>query len=120
VARRVLIIDDNVAFRATARRLLERDRFVIIAEAGNGVGGVKEAKRHKPELVLLDVQLPDSDGFEVAERLARLDQPPGVILISSLDDSDFGPLVATSSALGFIPKAELSARAIEELLVRSR
>jgi CheY-like chemotaxis protein len=119
VVRRVLIIDDNVAFRATVRRLLEREGFVVVVEVGSGLRGLDEAKRQKPDLVLLDVQLPDLDGFEVAERLARLDQPPGVILVSSLDSSDFGALVASSPALGFIPKAELSITAIEELVVRS-
>jgi CheY-like chemotaxis protein len=120
VARRVLIIDDNIAFRATARRLLEREGFVVVAEAGSGSRGLEEAKGHKPDLVLVDVQLPDFDGFEVADCLARLDDPPDVILISSLDGSDFGALVANSPALGFIQKADLSTAAIEELLVRSR
>ncbi len=116
---RVLIIDDNGAFRATARRLLERDRFVVVAEAGTGVRGIEDAETHRPDLVLLDVQLPDLDGFEVAERLSQLEVPLGVILTSSLDGSDFGALVSSSPALGFIPKAELSAVAIEELLARS-
>ena len=66
------------------------------------------------------MQLPDLDGFEVAERLAALDPAPEVILTSSLDGTDFGALVAGSPALGFIPKAELSARAIEALLAPSR
>ena len=72
---------------------------------------------HRPDLALVDVQLPDWDGFEVTERLTHLAPAPHVILISSLDGSDFGALVAGSSALGFIPKDDLSARTIEELLV---
>jgi CheY-like chemotaxis protein len=70
--------------------------------------------------VLLDVQLPDFDGFEVAERLSRLEPPLAVILTSSLDSADFGALVGGSPAVGFIPKADLSASAIEELLARTR
>jgi CheY-like chemotaxis protein len=66
--------------------------------------------------VLVDVQLPDLDGFEVAERLSRLEFSVDVILTSSLDGTDFGTLVAGSSALGFVPKAELSALALEALL----
>jgi CheY-like chemotaxis protein len=66
--------------------------------------------------VLLDVQLPDFDGFEVAERLDRLDDPPRVILTSSLDGTDFGRLVSKGPAVGFVPKAELSGAAIEALL----
>jgi CheY-like chemotaxis protein len=110
--RRVLIIDDNPEFRTAARQLLERHGFVVVAEAETGISGIELANEHRPDLVLLDVQLPDVDGFEVAERLSRLD----IILTSSLDGTDFGALVAHSSALGFLPKAELSASAIEALL----
>lgn len=118
--RRVLIIDDNTDFRIAARQLLERHGFVVVAEAETGISGIEQAKDHRPDLVLLDVQLPDMDGFEVAERLARLDVPVEVILTSSLDGTDFGGLVACSSALGFVPKAELSASAIEALLPPAR
>jgi CheY-like chemotaxis protein len=113
---RVLIVDDNSAFRAAARQLLERGRFVVAAEAGDGVEGLRAAKEHTPDLAIVDVQLPDLDGFELAERLRALEPAPKVILTSSLDGTDFGALVASSSALGFIPKAELSASAIEALL----
>ena len=116
VPSRVLIVDDNPDFRSAARRLLERHGFVVVAEAETGVGGIERAQEHRPDLVLVDVQLPDVDGFEVAERLSRLDTPVDVILTSSLGGTDFGALVAHSSALGFVPKAELSASAIEALL----
>ncbi len=118
--RRVLIIDDNAAFRTVARKLLERHGFVVVAEAETGLSGIESAKEHCPDLVLLDVQLPDIDGFEVAERLSRFEEPVDVILTSSLDGTDFGALVARSSALGFVPKAELSASAIEALLAPVR
>jgi DNA-binding NarL/FixJ family response regulator len=120
MARRVLIVDDNSAFRAAARQLLERSGFVVVAEAGDGDDGYRAAQEHTPDIAIVDVQLPDHDGFEVAERLRELDPAPAVILTSSLDGTDFGALVATSSALGFIPKAELSARAIEALLATTR
>jgi DNA-binding NarL/FixJ family response regulator len=120
MGRRVLIIDDNTAFRAAARQLLERDGFVVVAEAENGASGLREAKEHCPDLAVVDVQLPDSDGFEVAEKLCALERGPKVILVSSLDGADFGALVAGSPALGFIPKAELSAPAIEALLALPR
>jgi two-component system response regulator EvgA len=113
---RVLLVDDNSDFRRAARQLLERHGFAVVAEAETGISGIDRAQEHRPDLVLVDVQLPDIDGFEVAERLARLDVPVDVILTSSLDGTDFGALVATSSALGFIPKSDLSARAIEALL----
>jgi DNA-binding NarL/FixJ family response regulator len=116
MCRRVLIIDDNAAFRAAARQLLERAGFTVVAEAGDGASGIHEAKRNLPDLAIIDVQLPDTDGFEVAARLGALDVAPRVILVSSLDGADFGALVASSSALGFIPKADLSAPVIEALL----
>ncbi len=118
--RRVLIIDDNIAFSAAVRRLLERDGLVVVAEAATGADGIEEAKAHSPDLVIVDVQLPDFDGFEVAEQLAGLEPAVDVILTSSLDGSDFGALVAASSALGFIPKTELSATAIRALLAPAR
>jgi CheY-like chemotaxis protein len=116
VVRRVLIVDDNNAFRAAARQLLERGGFIVVSEAESGTDAVEDAKTHRPDLALVDLQLPDFDGFEVAERLSRLDPAPKVILTSSLDGADFGALVTSSSALGFIPKAELSAPAIDALL----
>lgn len=116
MSRRVLIIDDNDAFRAAARQLLERSRFVVVAEAQNGQEAIREAQTHQPDLAIVDLQLPDFDGFEVAERLHTLDPAIRVILTSSLDGSDFGALVAGSNALGFVGKSDLSARAIEALL----
>jgi CheY-like chemotaxis protein len=116
---RVLIVDDNSAFRAAARQLLERAGFVVVAEAGDGVDGLRAAREHTPDLAIVDVQLPDLDGFELAERLRALELRPEVILTSSLDWTDFGALVASSSVLGFIPKAELSAAAVDALLART-
>ena len=116
---RVLIVDDNGAFRAAARQLLERAGFSVVAEAESGAGGVEEAKAHSPDVAIVDVQLPDFDGFEVAARLSELEAAPQVILISSLDGADFGALVAGSSALGFVPKAELSASLINGLLAQT-
>jgi DNA-binding NarL/FixJ family response regulator len=116
MATRVLIIDDHDAFRRAARRLLERDGFVVVGEARDGASGIAMALTHFPDMALVDVGLPDADGFEVAERLAALEHPPAVILTSSHDGADFGALVAGSPARGFIPKADLSARAIDALL----
>src|SRR4051794_30065809 len=83
--RRVLIVDDNSAFRAAARQLLERNGFVVVCEAATGSSAIEEAMAHRPEVALVDLQLPDFDGFEVVERLRRLDPAPPVILTSSLD-----------------------------------
>ena len=113
--RTVLIVDDHAAFRRNARRLLERSGYTVIGEAQDGRSGVSEAVRLGPEVVLLDVYLPDTDGFAVAERLSG-DGVAVVVLISSRDGRDFGPLVERSGACGFIPKTELSGEALEALL----
>jgi DNA-binding NarL/FixJ family response regulator len=112
----VLIVDDHPSFRATARTLLELEGFDVIGEAADGASAVEAAHRLQPELVLLDVQLPDTDGFAVTARLLSNGSAPNVILTSSRDASDFGPLVAQSGARGFVPKSELSGAALSALL----
>lgn len=112
----VLIVDDHPSFRATARALLEEEGFQVIGEAHDGVQALKAARELRPDLVLLDVQLPDFDGFEVASRLTRNGGGPAVVLTSSRDFADFGKLVADSGAIGFVPKAELSGAALAALL----
>ena len=118
MACHVLLVDDSSDFRGAARQLLERHGFSVVAEADTGIGAIERAREIRPDLVLVDCQLPDIDGFEVAERLSQLGLPAAVILTSSLDGADFGALVDGSPALGFLPKAELSAPAIEALLAQ--
>ena len=112
----VLIVDDHPSFRASARELLEAEGYEIVGEAENGTTALRAVNELKPDLVLLDVQLPDIDGFEVAARLTNGGGGPAVVLVSSRDGSDFGPLVERSGARGFIPKAELSGAALLSLL----
>jgi DNA-binding NarL/FixJ family response regulator len=112
----VLIVDDHPSFRATARKLLEAEGFEVVGEAADGAEGLAAAARLRPDLVLLDVQLPDMDGFEIAHRLNVNGQRPAVVLTSSRDVSEFGSLVEQSGARGFVPKAELSGGRLTELL----
>lgn len=117
----VLIVDDHPSFRATARLLLEVEGYDVVGEAEDGTQAIEAAGRLRPDLVLLDVNLPDMDGFAVATRLTRPadgapSRSPVVILTSSRDPSDFGPLVGASGARGFIPKAELSGASLAALL----
>jgi DNA-binding NarL/FixJ family response regulator len=112
----VLIVDDHPSFRASARVLLESEGFNVIGEAVDGASAVEETTRLKPQLVLLDVQLPDIDGFDVCAKIMAHVEHPVVIMTSSRDSSDFGPLVSTSGACGFVPKAELSGERVQELL----
>ena len=113
---RVLIVDDHPSFRASARVLLEAEGFDVVGEAADGAQALTEAGRLRPEVVLLDVQLPDIDGFDVCLQITAHAEHPTVIMTSSRDGSDFGPLVSTSGASGFVPKAELSGARMQELL----
>ncbi len=113
--RTVLIVDDHPSFRATARLLLEADGWTVVGEARDGVSGVEEAARLRPDLVLLDVNLPDIDGFEVAGRITAAGDAPPIVLISSRDARDFGELVERCGAAGFVSKADLSGDALRRL-----
>ena len=112
----VLIVDDHPSFRASARMLLEAEGFDVVGEAEDGHSAIAAAHELRPEVVLLDVQLPDIDGFEVASRLTAALDAPAIVLVSSRDGDDFGPLVERCGALGFVPKAELSGAALRALL----
>ncbi len=116
VSPTVVIVDDHPSFRASARLLLESEGHDVVGEAADGASALTECGRLQPELVLLDVQLPDIDGFDVCQQITAYAQHPTVIMTSSRDGSDFGPLVTTSGACGFVPKAELSGERVQELL----
>lgn len=113
---RALIIDDHRAFVQAAHRLLTAEGFEVVGEAFDGSDGLELARCLRPDVVLLDIQLPDTDGFEVASRLAELESPPAVVLTSSRDASDYGSRVQGAAARGFIGKSELSGAAILRLL----
>jgi two-component system response regulator EvgA len=110
----VLIVDDHESFRTAARRMLEREGFVVVGEAVDGASAIKIARAVRPDLVLLDVVLPDLSGFDVAERLRS--GPSKIILVSSRGRDDFGPRLRQSGVAGFISKDELSGERIRELL----
>jgi DNA-binding NarL/FixJ family response regulator len=116
MAARVLIVDDHPAFRAAARRLLEVEGYDVVGEAADGQSGIDAACALRPDVVLLDIQLPDFDGFEVAQRLSGCAHAPAVVLTSSRDPSDYGPALTTAPACGFVPKAELSGAGIAGIL----
>jgi DNA-binding NarL/FixJ family response regulator len=96
--------------------LLEAEGFDVIGEAGDGHAGIAAVQELQPDLVLLDVQLPDLDGFEVAARIAALGLSSAVVLISSRSRAEYGPLVTDAAARGFVPKAELSGAALNALM----
>ena len=113
---RIVIVDDDPSFLAMVRLLLEADGFVVVGEALNGLDGVAVVAELDPDIVLVDVNLPDIDGFEVVERLADGGRAPPVVLTSIRSAADFGDLVETSGARGFIMKADISGAALSALV----
>ena len=111
----IVIVDDDPRFRGIARRLLESEGFEVIGEAADGREALSVSRELGPDVVLLDVQLPDIDGIEVASQLAADGGGPAVVLTSTRDESDFGPQVQQSGARGFVPKDEISAERITSL-----
>jgi DNA-binding NarL/FixJ family response regulator len=116
MARSVLIVDDHPGFRSQARALLISAGYDVVGEATDGQSGVRMARNLAPDFVLLDVQLPDFNGFEAVRRLHRDPDPPAVILISSRDAADYGSRIKRCGARGFIGKSDLSQQAIEAVL----
>jgi CheY-like chemotaxis protein len=108
----VLIVDDHADFRAFARALLVAGGFEVVGEAADGAAALSKARALKPDLVLLDIQLPDIDGFDVCDQLAADETAPAVVLTSSRDASSYRRRLGGSSARGFIAKADLSAPAL--------
>ena len=111
-----VIVDDHPSFRAVARTVLETDGFTVVGTASDGESGVAEALRLEPDVVLLDVELPDIDGFEVAARLRRAGSSSAIVLASSRESTDFGSLVAESGARGFVSKPDLTGEAVRALV----
>jgi DNA-binding NarL/FixJ family response regulator len=116
MAASVLIVDDHAGFRAAARRLLESEGYAVVGEAADGAGAIAAARELEPDVVLLDVQLPDLDGFAVASRLTGEGMRAAIVLVSSRDGDDYGSLASDSGARGFIAKSDLSGAALEALL----
>jgi DNA-binding NarL/FixJ family response regulator len=113
----VLIVDDHPSFRASARAMLEAAGFEVVGEVSDGAAALDAIDEMHPDVVLLDVQLPDMSGFDVCSVLESRDlPPPDVVLVSSRDGSDYGDLVDLSCACGFVEKGELSGEALAALL----
>jgi DNA-binding NarL/FixJ family response regulator len=112
----VLIVDDHAPFRRLARALLSSEGYVVVGEAADGAEALEQAPRLRPEVALVDVHLPDVDGFVLTETLAGLPFPPRVVLVSSRDVACFSRRLEATSACGFLPKAELSGSALGALV----
>lgn len=114
--RRVLLVDDHASFRRCARALLTAEGYEVVAEAADGATALALALTAAPELVLLDIQLPDMDGFAVAAQLLARDPRVAIVLVSGRDPADYGSLIEASGARGFVAKADLCGGALERLL----
>jgi DNA-binding NarL/FixJ family response regulator len=114
--RSVLVVDDHASFRSAARALLEAEGYDVVAEAADGTSALAAVQACDPEIVLLDIQLPDLDGFEVAERLAGRQAPPAVVFVSSRAESSFRRRLAANPAWRFIAKSDLSGEALAAAL----
>jgi len=113
----VLIVDDHHGFRLLARSLLLKDRrFEVTAEAVDGEEAVDVAREQRPDVVLLDVQLPGMDGFEVAEQLADMPEPPSVVMTSMRSPLELEARLTAAPIAGFVPKQELSGAAVAAVL----
>ena len=114
MAGRAIVVDDHATFRSSARRLLELTGYDVVGEAGDGASGLALARELEPELVLLDVALPDMSGFDVADALAG--GRAAVVLVSSRAPSDLGRRAERCGALGFIAKDRLSEESLLALV----
>ncbi len=116
MSRSILIVDDHEPFRQAVRAVLAAEGFSVVAEADSGEAALAEARRSRPEIALVDIQLPDIDGFGVAEHLSKEPDAPVVILISIREAYEYAGRVEKAPVAGFIPKRLLTGRAIRALL----
>jgi len=116
MAPTTLIVDDHRMFRASARLLLESEGYEVVGEAGDGASAVAEAERLRPDVVVLDVQLPDMTGFVIARQLLERHLVGRIVLVSSRHASEYGNQVGDSGAVGFIAKDQLSGAALHDVL----
>jgi DNA-binding NarL/FixJ family response regulator len=116
MAMSLLIVDDHPGFRSFASMMLADEGFDVIGDAADGESALESIERLHPDVVLLDVQLPGIDGFEVARRLAEHAGGPRVVLTSSREASDYGSRLTSSAVTGFVPKTQLSGAALTRLL----
>lgn len=114
--RTVLVVDDHADFRRAARELLEAEGFEVVGRAASAAEALEAVERLRPDVVLLDIRLPDTDGLTVAELLSAAPDPPAIVLVSSRDASVYGERLRRSPARGFLVKADLSGDALRRLL----
>ena len=116
VILRCVIVDDDASFLKAAQTLLEPGGVTVAGVASTGAGAAERVGALRPDVVLIDIRLGQESGFDVAQQLASSEQAAALIMISTHAREDYADLIAASPVIGFLPKAELSASAIRELL----
>jgi two-component system, NarL family, nitrate/nitrite response regulator NarL len=120
MSRSVLVVDDHAGFRREARAILEADGFRIIGEAADGAVALAEAARLRPDVVFLDIGLPDGSGLDLVRQVRSIAPSAVVVLVSSRPRRDYGERVTGAGAHGFIDKATLTRGMLSALLDRLR
>ena len=117
MSRTLLIVDDHAGFRSLARALLEAEGYDVVGEAPDGKSAIAMTRRFNPDVVLLDIALPDIDGFAVCEQIAAANPSrPAVVLTSSREASTYRTRIAASAARGFVAKSDLTAAVLDKLV----
>jgi DNA-binding NarL/FixJ family response regulator len=114
---RCVIVDDSALFLEGAADLLRRQGLDVVGVASNSADATRLVTQLRPDVTLVDIDLGEEDGFELARRLSR--SGVKVILVSTHAEEDLAPLIASNPALGFVSKARLSAEAIRDTLERA-
>ena len=116
VRLKCLIVDDNAHFLEGAASLLSREGLDVVGVASSGAEAIRLVAELRPDVTLVDIDLGDEDGLELARELSDISR---VILVSTHSQEDFAELIAASPALGFVPKTRLSAQTIRDVLERA-
>ena len=111
---RILIVDDSRRFLDAACGALERDGVTVVGAASTSAEALRLAEELRPDGILVDVDLGEESGLDLAQELAPSDAAP-VVLISVYAESELADLIAASPAVGFVSKSELSASAVSRL-----
>jgi DNA-binding NarL/FixJ family response regulator len=120
---RVLIVDDQVPFREASRMVVEMtDGFEVAGEAENGHRALELVADLRPDLVLMDVQMPGMDGIETTRRISALPDPPAVVVMSTHESGDYVGVAVAAGAIGFVPKSQFGFDTLAEMweLARDR
>ena len=113
---RVLIVDDQLPFREASRMVVEMtDGFEVAGEADNGEHAIALVEELKPDLVLMDVQMPGIDGIETTRRITSTPNPPIVVVMSTHESGDYVEVALAAGAVGFVPKSQFGLDTLDEM-----